>query len=554
MTSHPRTNQPRSSHVDTDGAEPKNSQNPTPRIVVLTGAGISAESGLSTFRDANGLWEQHRIEDVASPVAFANNPDMVHRFYDARRAQLDEVKPNAAHWALARLEAVFPGDVLIITQNVDDLHEAAMSENVLHMHGRLRSALCTACGAQQEHAGNLGTRPACIACGGRSLRPDIVWFGEQVRESERIYEAARNCEIFAVIGTSGVVYPASELVHIASRNGACTVRIDLDVDALEDIYELGYIGSATEMVPKWVREVMLQHGEENRPGSEGEVLSHELIEIIQDFVESEHFGRAYDLGAGHTPQKLSDLLAQLKIPVEKYQHHPAMFELDPLMRELLADDGNAGEGGNRALVIHMLAHSAAVASAKEELRDAQIRYAADLISWLIADTGPTERGGNVDEALNELVTKWIPYLWTDLDRTGHREAAEQLRTIYDTVRDKSRRGDLPRELAQYIELGISLDLPIALHAERDRLIVEFVRDNSAPKDHMKAVARIDEVIALQESFRKAKTAGNIARMGEAQQQFTDSMSGLTSLGFPALKFLELCNELYKLDKAGSSLD
>lgn len=362
-----------------------------PRIVVLTGAGISAESGLSTFRDANGMWEQHRIEDVASPVAFAEDPDMVHRFYDARRAQLNEVQPNAAHWALSRLEAVFPGEVLIITQNVDDLHEAARSENVLHMHGRLTSALCASCGARKDHSGDLITRPACNACGERTLRPDIVWFGEQILEGERIFEAAKNCEVFVVIGTSGVVYPAADLVRLAAAHGAQTVLIDLDIDAHEDMYDLVYEGPASQCVPEWVREVMLRHGGWLNGRGERVELSGELLTVIDEFVEAERNGRSYNRGAGHTPQELPDLLAWLKIPAEQYRHHQAMCELEPLMHELLADDGHAGEGGNRALTVHMFSYGAATCALETQLHNARIEYAADLLAWLIADCGPAKQ-------------------------------------------------------------------------------------------------------------------------------------------------------------------
>ncbi len=237
-----------------DNSETGRIPNALPRIVVLTGAGISAESGISTFRDVNGLWEQHRIEDVASPEAFAANPDMVHRFYDARRAQLHTVEPNAAHYALARLEAAFPGEVLIITQNVDNLHERAGSKNVLHMHGELLSALCVSCGGRQVHQGDLGGRPACASCGERALRPDIVWFGENIRGQELIYPAVTNCETFVVIGTSGIVYPAAGLVYEARSHGAKTVLINLETDTHSYGFDLVHAGRAAEFVPIWVEQ------------------------------------------------------------------------------------------------------------------------------------------------------------------------------------------------------------------------------------------------------------------------------------------------------------
>src|SRR5436190_16469676 len=147
-------------------------------IVILTGAGISAESGLATFRGADGLWEGHRVEDVATPEAFARDPAVVHQFYDARRTRLAEVEPNAAHRALARLDAEWPGELLIVTQNVDDLHERAGAKRLLHMHGELLSALCEACGARAPFDGDLLDAPPCLSCGAAALRPDIVFFGE----------------------------------------------------------------------------------------------------------------------------------------------------------------------------------------------------------------------------------------------------------------------------------------------------------------------------------------------------------------------------------------
>src|SRR3954471_2929823 len=172
------------------------------RIVVLTGAGISAESGLATFRGPGGLWEGHRVEDVATPEAYRRNPALVHQFYDARRARLSEVQPNAAHAALARLDAEWPGALLIVTQNVDDLHERAGAKRLLHMHGELKSAWCRACDARMAWEGGMGEGPACPECGtAGALRPDIVWFGEMPYEMDRIDEALRNADLFVSIGT-----------------------------------------------------------------------------------------------------------------------------------------------------------------------------------------------------------------------------------------------------------------------------------------------------------------------------------------------------------------
>jgi NAD-dependent deacetylase len=198
-------------------------------IVILTGAGISAESGISTFRDHNGLWETHRFEDLATPEAFRRDPMLVHRFYNARRAQLKSVQPNAAHAALARLEREWPGEFLLVTQNVDDLHERAGSERLLHMHGEIRKLRCAACGDVIRHEDDAGPELACRACGvtGR-MRPDIVWFGEMPYGMEEIYAAVERADIFVAIGTSGVVYPAAGLVAAARGNGRGCRTIEIN--------------------------------------------------------------------------------------------------------------------------------------------------------------------------------------------------------------------------------------------------------------------------------------------------------------------------------------
>ena len=228
----------------------------SPRIVILTGAGISAESGVATFRDANGLWENHRIEDVASPEGFRRAPALVNRFYDLRRAQALAVQPNAAHLALARLEERLPGEVLIVTQNVDDLHERAGSSNVLHIHGTLGSALCTFCGQRTPWTGPLGDYPPCPACGEATLRPDIVWFGESVHHLDEIAAAVEGCETFVVIGTSGVVYPAAGLSWAARAHGATTVLLNLDPHEDGDDFDAAEYGPATRTVPAWVASLL----------------------------------------------------------------------------------------------------------------------------------------------------------------------------------------------------------------------------------------------------------------------------------------------------------
>ena len=229
-------------------------------IVILTGAGISAESGIDTFRDAGGLWEKHRIEDVATPEAFARNPALVQGFYDARRAALETVEPNAAHDALARLDARWPDDethgLLIVTQNVDDLHERAGANRVLHMHGRLRSALCAACGARTEWHGPLTNAPPCEVCGVSALRPDIVWFGEMPYEMERVYAALAKADLFVSIGTSGAVYPAAGFVQEAAAYGARTLELNLERSEGSHWFDESRQGRAGELVPAWMAEVL----------------------------------------------------------------------------------------------------------------------------------------------------------------------------------------------------------------------------------------------------------------------------------------------------------
>ncbi|WP_258039015.1 Sir2 family NAD-dependent protein deacetylase [Microbacterium sp. Ru50] len=189
------------------------------RIVVLTGAGISAESGIRTFRAVDGLWEDHRIEDVATPEGYAADPALVHAFYDERRRAVAAAEPNAAHLALAGLEARRPGDVLIVTQNIDDLHERAGSTRVSHIHGELGSALCEACGERMPWHGDLAGGPRCPSCGARALRPDVVWFGEAVYGLDDIFDAVALCKQFWVIGTSGAVTPAASLVALRRKPG-----------------------------------------------------------------------------------------------------------------------------------------------------------------------------------------------------------------------------------------------------------------------------------------------------------------------------------------------
>ena len=226
------------------------------RMVILTGAGISAESGLKTFRDSDGLWEGHDIHEVATPEAFAHNPALVQRFYDERRAQLKTVEPNAAHHAIARLQREYPGTVTLITQNVDDLHERAGSPSVIHMHGELFSAWCTGCNARMRWTLGLSGQPPCPRCNQPRLRPDIVWFGEIPYYQDEIHEALANVELFAAIGTSGVVYPAAGYGQAARLHGAQTALLNLDAGVDNAYFDEVHAGPATEIVPAWVQELL----------------------------------------------------------------------------------------------------------------------------------------------------------------------------------------------------------------------------------------------------------------------------------------------------------
>ena len=225
-------------------------------IVILTGAGVSAESGIDTFRSAGGLWEQHRVEDVATPEGFARDPDLVLRFYDMRRAAIQTRQPNPAHDALARLDARWDGDLLIVTQNIDDLHERAGAANVLHMHGEHLNAWCTACDVRSPWTGPLITRPPCPECGESALRPDVVWFGEMPYQMDRIYAALAECDLFVSIGTSGAVYPAAGFVQEAKANGARTLELNLEPSQGSHWFDETRLGPASELVPQWVSEVL----------------------------------------------------------------------------------------------------------------------------------------------------------------------------------------------------------------------------------------------------------------------------------------------------------
>jgi len=226
-------------------------------IIILTGAGVSAESGLATFRGPDGLWEGQRVEDVCTPEAFARDPALVHAFYDARRAKLAQVVPNAAHRALAKLDAEWAGELLLVTQNVDDLHERAGSKRLLHMHGELTNGWCLRCNEKFGWAGPMGEGAECPQCGSSgTVRPDIVWFGEMPYEMERIDAALRDCDLFVSIGTSGAVYPAAGFVQTARHCGARTLEMNLEPSLGSFLFDESQTGRAGELVPQWVEELL----------------------------------------------------------------------------------------------------------------------------------------------------------------------------------------------------------------------------------------------------------------------------------------------------------
>ncbi len=230
-------------------------------IVILTGAGVSAESGIDTFRSAGGLWEQHRVEDVATPEGFARDPDLVLRFYDMRRAAIQTKQPNAAHQTLGRLEREWPkkvpgGSVTLVTQNVDDLHERGGSLGVIHMHGEHLTVWCTACDTRHSWTGPLVHRPPCPACAATALRPDVVWFGEVPYRMDEIFAALSEADLFVSIGTSGAVYPAAGFVRTAKDLGAATLELNLDRSQGSSWFDETRLGPASEVVPAWVDELL----------------------------------------------------------------------------------------------------------------------------------------------------------------------------------------------------------------------------------------------------------------------------------------------------------
>ncbi len=226
-------------------------------IVILTGAGISRESGIETFRDGDGLWARHRIEDVATPEGYERNPQLVQSFYNDRRRQLSTVHPNAAHEALARLEREWSDAVLTVTQNVDDLHDRAGSRNLIHMHGELLKVRCEACRHVCEHRSDVLPETACSSCRKVGfIRPHIVWFGEMPFEMDAIYRALEDCGLFVSIGTSGNVYPAAQFVEVARAAKACTVELNLEPSLGASKFAVRRYGPATAVVPAFVDELL----------------------------------------------------------------------------------------------------------------------------------------------------------------------------------------------------------------------------------------------------------------------------------------------------------
>lgn len=240
-------------------------------IVVLTGAGISAESGLKTFRDNDGLWENHAIEEVATPEAYASNPELVQRFYNLRREQLADqaLQPNLAHQALADFQKNFSGKMTVITQNVDNLHERAGSGNIIHIHGQLLKIFCTRSGKRFDCNYPIDSRSECQCCGlAGTLRPDIVWFGEMPKSMDVIESLLATCDLFISIGTSGTVYPAAGLKQIASSFGAETVELNMEPSAnyssnssgMNSGFDKSSYGPATDIVPEYFNDLAKQLG------------------------------------------------------------------------------------------------------------------------------------------------------------------------------------------------------------------------------------------------------------------------------------------------------
>lgn len=226
------------------------------RILILTGAGVSAESGLGTFRDTDGLWSEYSLEDVATPEGYARDPARVHRFYNARRRNCLDAEPNAAHLAIARLEATLGEAVTVVTQNIDNLHERAGSRRVIHMHGEIMRALCASCGHSWDAPPVMGPDTACPHCGSHTARPDVVWFGEIPYDMANIGVLLSQADLFVALGTSGTVYPAAGFAAEAKAHGARTLELNLEASDATPLFDEFRLGNATQIVPEWVTEIL----------------------------------------------------------------------------------------------------------------------------------------------------------------------------------------------------------------------------------------------------------------------------------------------------------
>ncbi len=227
-------------------------------IFILSGAGLSAESGLRTFRAADGLWEDHRVEDVATFEAFERDPEVVQRFYNMRRTQAAEAQPNTAHVALAKLQADYDGPVTLVTQNVDDLLERGGARDVIHMHGSVMGALCASCDHRWPAPMEMHVSDPCPTCGAPHTRPDIVWFGEIPYHMDAIQDALENSDLFVSIGTSGMVYPAAGFSQMARHLRMQTLELNLEASGA--MFDAVIEGPATQVVPKWVADVLAGNG------------------------------------------------------------------------------------------------------------------------------------------------------------------------------------------------------------------------------------------------------------------------------------------------------
>lgn len=226
-------------------------------ILILTGAGISAESGLATFRSANGLWNNHRVEDVATIEGFQRNPALVHEFYNGLKEEIQKAKPNAAHLAITELQKNYPGQINVVTQNVDTLHEKAGNQNVYHIHGQINQAVCLNCGHILETFGDVDMQTACPHCQvAGMMKPNIVFFGENLLCMNEVDRLLRSCDLFVSIGTSGVVYPAAGFVQTAKYYGADTIEFTLETTANNYLFDRHVYGPAGQTFPPYVEELL----------------------------------------------------------------------------------------------------------------------------------------------------------------------------------------------------------------------------------------------------------------------------------------------------------